>query len=288
MVAPPGRRRRLRWTGAFGLAGAIALLAVPAGTVAAPPEAPSGTLTITAATGSRVEVQRSGAPWEAGALGMQLRPGDRIHTGWKTSITVTFPDGSTATVAPMSLVQIKEISADGKKTLFLTLGEVTVEIQQLPGSRGDFRVITPTTTASVRGTRFSVLYDGSETVVSVIQHRVVVKPRHGRAVVVNQGHEVSSIARSVGRPVAIGRAGARDHALAPAKAIAVLTASISSGIDACQAKAYSVTLAHRPYGWRATVHVQAAPSFDTLWKIAGRRVTAMNSAAKAITAGCAR
>lgn len=138
----------------------------------------------------KVEVQRGAAPWEPAAKDMALAEGDHIHTGWKGHATVGFPDGSVVELQPMSLAAIEKTAfTEGgvsRGRILLRLGEVQAQIQKLPGSRGDFQVRTPTTTASVRGTHIQrISYDvGSGTQIRMGDEGLMaVLTPHGRVFV---------------------------------------------------------------------------------------------------------
>jgi hypothetical protein len=239
----------------------------------------------------KVEIQRGGATWEQANNGYKIKAGDKIHTGWKAGATMTFPDGSTVVVPPMSLILIEavELEANGQVkriAIFLQLGEVRVQVHRVAGAAGDFQVKTPTTTASVRGTIFSVLYDRATTIVSVKESVVSVKPRSGKAVDVSAGREVSSTATKVSKPVAIGKAGAPRGSVGPEKALALLNAALAKGFSACKIDADSVALKPIKRGWRATVKIVGAKHGSAIWRIAGKKVKPANKLAKSIVRGC--
>ena len=98
----------------------------------------------------KVEVQRNEGAWEPADASMTLKEGDRIHTGWKAGVTLTFPDGSTAVLKPMSMVVIEKNKSgpDGTTVwLVLRLGEVAAQIKRVRGNPADFQVKTPTSVA---------------------------------------------------------------------------------------------------------------------------------------------
>lgn|GEM_PF-6437563 len=238
----------------------------------------------------RVDVQLGGGAWFRATAGLQLHEGDKINTGWKASVTLTLPDGSTLVLAPMSLLIIEklDLGADGslKAHVFLRLGDVRAQVQKLIGSASDFIVRTPTTTASVRGTVFSVYYDGTTTIVSVTVHAVAVTPNSGKTVVVPAGKEVASSASKVGPIVAIGRAGAPPGSVGPAKALSILTKGISHGIAACKADIYSTTLRPAAHGWNAELQLVGYARGTANWTITGTTLKTANALATRIAHGC--
>ena len=250
-----------------------------------PPPPPSTSAVKISGLSRKVEVQLEDGAWQTATDSIELRPGTKIHTGFKAGATLTFPDGSTLDVKPMSLVLIRATGPNGQ-LVGLQLGEVKAEIQKLPSSRGDFNVRTPTTTASSRGTAFSVLYDGSATIVSVTTDSVLVTPNRGAAVTVPAGKEAASSATAVSPPTAIGKAGAPPGSVGPAKAVTLVTASIAGGLTRCKAQAYSVSLKPLKNGWRATVKVIGTHAGTAIWTIVGTKVSPTNALARKIAAGC--
>lgn len=222
--------------------------------------------------------------WAPAADGLKLKPGDRIHTGWKSSVVVNV-GGHSVALEPMTLLEIQQIGANGEVT-FLKLGEVKAQVHRITGSRADFKVKTPTTTASIRGTVFSVLYDGAASIVSVKQGSVDVKPNSGPAVTVTAGHEVASTAKAVGPVMPIGKAGAPRGSVGPAKAMALLTAALAKSFAACKVDAYSTALKPSKNGWRAMLKIVGAKKGTAIWTMSGLKVTPANPLAKKIAAGC--
>ena len=135
----------------------------------------------------KVEVQKSDGAWQPATVGMALVVGDKIHTGFKAVATVKFPDTSEVEVKPMSLVLIQKLD-DGtgqpKSRVWLRLGEVSATVNRTKGNAADFHVRTPTTTASVRGTRIERIayHPGIGTVIEMGSHGLLeVTSRAGRA-----------------------------------------------------------------------------------------------------------
>ena len=237
----------------------------------------------------KVELKRGGAGWEPLRESDTLQPGDQVHTGWRSSVTITLPDGSKVVLPPMSLIAIDRIDSNGTQ-IILRLGEVKAQIHKLGGSSGDFVVKTPTTTASIRGTTFSVRYDGSSTVVGVTEGTVAVKPAAGSSVDVRAGQEVASTRTAVGPPAAIGQAGAPSGSVGPAQATALLTRALTRGFAACRVDVAHTTdsFALKPVagGWRATLRIVGRRSGRAVWTIAGRRVAPRNALARRISRRC--
>lgn len=113
----------------------------------------------------KVEVQINEGNWQPATAGLKLSEGDKIHTGFKATCMLGFPDQSVVEVQPMSMIQLDRINVAGVQTrarLLLKTGEVKAQVNRSMGARGDFQVKTPTTTASVRGTEINrISYDQS-------------------------------------------------------------------------------------------------------------------------------
>ena len=248
------------------------------------PPSSSQSPTLSGIQGTKVEVQLGGGGWAPAADGLKLKPGDRIHTGWKSRVVVNV-GGHSVALEPMTLFEIQQIGANGDTT-FLKLGEVNAQVHRITGAAGDFKVKTPTTTASIRGTVFSVLYDGAATIVSVTQGSVNVKPNSGPALTVTAGHEVASTASSAGPLLPIGKAGAPPGSVGPGKAVALLTAALARNFAACKTNAYSAALKPSKNGWRAMLTIVGSKKGTAIWTISGLKIAPANPLAKKIAAGC--
>ncbi|MBI4858721.1 MAG: FecR domain-containing protein [Candidatus Riflebacteria bacterium] len=104
----------------------------------------------------QVEMQRAGGRWTKVEVGARLVPGDQLHTGFKATATIQFPDSSVVQVKPMSFLMIQaleETQGTVKSRIWMRLGEVNAQVGRERAGRSDFQVKTATCTASVRGTR---------------------------------------------------------------------------------------------------------------------------------------
>ena len=184
-----------------------------------------------------VKVSRAEGAFVPAVEGECIGKGDRVHTSFKAGVTLTLPDGSTMDVAQMSMIQIDEITYDGGRLrgrMWLRLGTVTSHINRSMGAASDFQVQTPTTVAAVRGTRFTVAYDGVATTVAVTESSVdVTAKKSGASVTVLAGQESRSTATSVSAPAKLGTSGRRGG-LTAAKALARLTSALSKPLAKCK------------------------------------------------------
>lgn len=163
-------------------------LTLIAGALAAPLAAQDLTATVTRVE-RKVEVQKGDQGFAPVTVGMAIAPGDKVHTGFKATCSLKFPDGSTLDVKPMSMVLLQKLEdSDGKLKgrVWLKLGEVSAEVAHPRGTDADFQVKTPTTTASVRGTSIHrIAYNPAfGTIVEMGAHGLLEAASHGGRVAV--------------------------------------------------------------------------------------------------------
>lgn len=127
---------------------------------------------------------------ETAVVGMFLYAGDRIKTAENSYTSVIFQDdGSRIKLASNSQLTLN--AARQKKTLskrlFLNAGKVWAKVTKTRGT--DFQVTTPTSVASVKGTRFALEEkEWGETWLWVVEDSVELRNRTGQ-IVVNQGEK---------------------------------------------------------------------------------------------------
>lgn len=109
----------------------------------------------------KVEIKAAGSStWQAASSGMELKLSDTISTGFDSMATVRI-DKNVLHVKALSRLSVDKLSSSNNKvstSTFLRVGRVDAEIQSAKGLTQDFKVQSPYSTASVRGTRFS--FDG--------------------------------------------------------------------------------------------------------------------------------
>lgn len=243
----------------------------------------------------KVELQRNESGWEPAVAGVKLANGDRVHTGFNASVVLTYPDGSRLLVGPMTIIQLTDIDVGPgggiRARVLLRTGEVTAQVNRSTGARGDFQVKTPTTTASTRGTKFSVAYDGSATTVKVTESSVAVTAGSASAIV-SAGQETRSTATSVAPPVPIG-SGFKSGGLGSGEALARLSGRLAGGLKRCRFGVVSSRLAPVAGGWSARLvivgakqGIKAKPKGTARFRLAGRRLKAGNALARRIAKGC--
>lgn len=122
------------------------------------------TATITEIAG-KVECKLPGTDWKAAKTGDVLPAGSLISTGFK-STAILKTESATLTVKPITRLTLEElIKSEGttKAQMFLMTGRVRAEVTPREGEKAEFKVKSPTATASVRGTGFE--FDGQNLLV---------------------------------------------------------------------------------------------------------------------------
>jgi len=135
---------------------ALALMAVLVpGVWAAAPEAVLQSLK------GKVEVKAPGTTaWVAATEGQTLSPAVTLSTGFDSSVVVVIGK-TTIQVKPLTRMTIDKLVEEGgavKTSTFLRVGNVSASVKSADGVKQDFKVQSPFSTASVRGTEFD--YDG--------------------------------------------------------------------------------------------------------------------------------
>lgn len=140
--------------------------------------------TVESLTG-KVEIRPQGGSWQAASEGQRIAPGSTVSTGFGSRATLRLAD-SLLEVDPltrMTLEELVETSDTVSTDVFVRVGRTRANVQSAEGVRSDFRMRSPITTASVRGTQFS--FDTKTT--SVTEGTVTVANFLGRSTSVAQG-----------------------------------------------------------------------------------------------------
>lgn len=183
------------------------------------------TATITEVAG-KVECKLPQQEWQPAKIGDILPAGSLISTGFK-STAILKTESATLTVKPVTRLSLEDlVKSEGttKTQMFLMAGRVKAEVTPKSGEKADFKIKSPTATASVRGTGFE--FDGNNLLVD--HGAVQFEPISGVGVsqVVAAG-ELSSVNSNgaVSIPVAVATGGSSSNAIAAA----VSSSSSSSG-----------------------------------------------------------
>jgi hypothetical protein len=127
-----------------------------------------------------VQVQAAGkGDWVPLNLGDKVLPGSRIKTHSDSSVEVSFEDGSSFFLKPNTELGLataqKKITSQWVRYLFLQLGRAITKVQGITGADPRFKIQTPSSIASVRGTEFRVAVDPEQkTLTEVLNGRVAV------------------------------------------------------------------------------------------------------------------
>lgn len=130
---------------------------VPAGGA---PAAESGVIVVTVVEGKARAKTAADAPWRRVVEGMRLPVGSEISTGPRARVTCSIPPGEEFVVDRMSNVTVLEAERRGNRQqtrLIMEYGRTAARVQAA-GIEHDMQIRTPATTASVRGTEYTV-YD---------------------------------------------------------------------------------------------------------------------------------
>jgi len=134
----------------------------------------------------KVEIQRPGAAWTTAKRGDSVFKGSIVSVGFRSSAVIQTED-STITVKALTRLSIEDIvkTSGGTKTeLYLSSGSVRTEVTPAAGQKAEFRVKSPTATASVRGTGFE--FDGVNLI--VFHGAVLLTSPTGRSRLVRRGY----------------------------------------------------------------------------------------------------
>lgn len=123
----------------------------------------------------KVEVL-NGNLWKALSVGDNLKSGDTIQTGFRSSAVLKIKD-STVNVEALTRMTVEQLSENSEKDnvrVFVKTGGVKSDVQKSNSKKIGFTVRTPVATASVRGTEFSVENTFSSTRVNTTRGKVAV------------------------------------------------------------------------------------------------------------------
>ena len=108
----------------------------------------------------KVDVMPPGKAWAPAVVGQKLDKGAQIATAFRSSATLALGDSLLA-VKPLTQMSIEKLVQTGnlvKTEVYLRVGKVKADVVTPQGLANDFKLKSPTATASVRGTSFE--FDG--------------------------------------------------------------------------------------------------------------------------------
>ncbi|EPF27779.1 hypothetical protein DWB79_11580 [Treponema medium] len=193
------------------------------------------TATVTEVAG-KVECKLPGNDWKTAKVGDTLPAGSFISTGFKSTAIIK-TESATLTVKPVTRLSLEElIKSEGttKTQMFLMAGRVKAEVTPKEGEKAEFKVKSPTATASVRGTGFE--FDGQNLLVDHGAVQFESGSGIGIPKMVASG-EFSTISRmgTVTTPVAVAT-NSSDNQLQAAQAASVRT---ESGVKSSNGNRYT-------------------------------------------------
>lgn len=251
--------------------------------------------TLIAASGEVSVRPAGGGPLRPVKVGEQLGKGDEMVTGVDADAQLKFADGTIMKVSEMTELLIADLLTKGSRmavTVALTLGEVSAKVNPKHAFQTDFKVTTPSGTAGVRGTVFSVFYDpSSRTIIETTREGSVEVDPAGpglATVLVPAGKEVQVTPKAITALAPIGKAGSRGGLNRRDALTKVLTivgkAKRPCRISTPRANAFAVKPAAG--GWAVAVRLTGKHKGTSKWTVKGRRVTAVNALAKRVRRGC--
>lgn len=118
--------------------------------------------TLSEVTGQIEVADSAEAPeWYTVSDGDRVSAGQRLRTGLDSQVTLTFFEGTTTTLAPNTDLLLNEIGGDWGDVLHVSLiqneGQTDHQVVPFENVEAAYDVFTPTGSASVRGTEFSVI-----------------------------------------------------------------------------------------------------------------------------------
>ncbi len=205
---------RMLSCGGAGAAISVGGVSIPGGAIVVAP-GPGGIAVGTAGTGiavaigpvrrarltqvnNNVEVQNANGGWVRAYEGQEVGPGDRVRTGYLSTISLRFWDGHSGQLRQKSQLTIRNNGAE------VSYGEMRVTTSQPMSVHSDFEVTTTACMVNVRGTIFTVMHDESpqSTLVWVEEGVVLVTPATSslQSVTLRSGQE-ARVTRSYMSPV---------------------------------------------------------------------------------------
>ena len=132
-----------------------------------------------------------------------VHEGDTIHLAEAASAQLRLQDGSTIDLSGGTVLSISELVSNElsyRARFSLLAGKTLSQVVRLLRPEDRFEIKTPSSTASVRGTRFTVEVINTETTYYAVEEGVVQVTMEDQAVDVMAGYEVTAV---VGQPLHI-------------------------------------------------------------------------------------
>lgn len=179
----------------------------------------------------KVECKLPGKDWKTAKTGDVLPAGSSISTGFKSTAILKM-EAATLTVKPVTRLSLEElVKSEGttKTQMFLMAGRVKAEVTPPEGEKAEFKVKSPTATASVRGTGFE--FDGQNLVVD--HGTVQLEAESGVGIPQSVGGgQFSTLSQTgtVTAPIAVTTASASSSAISDSRESASNTSAANSSV----------------------------------------------------------
>jgi hypothetical protein len=133
----------------------------------------------------KVEIQNPGEAWQPASTGMEVPVKATISTGFGGGAVLQV-GASTLTIRQLTRLRIDELATQNnvnRTNLVMPVGRIRTEVKSAAGTTTDFKLRSPVSTASVRGTGFET--DG--VTLSVFESIVAFLSESGISINVNTG-----------------------------------------------------------------------------------------------------
>ena len=133
-----------------------------------------------------------GIEWKRASMGMVLKEGTQISTGYGAEAELQLADSSIVNVYQLTQIGIDKFfreRAKVKTKINLKIGRVKAKVQRIEDELSDFDVVTPTSVVSARGTVTRVGETDFGTNASAEKHTIEVRDTKGRKEIVREGQE---------------------------------------------------------------------------------------------------
>ncbi|MCE9637283.1 MAG: choice-of-anchor D domain-containing protein [Planctomycetes bacterium] len=155
--------------------------------------------------GTGVEYRILPGDWTKLLPGQELPPGAEIACDPDASVQLEMPDGTGIDMGPGTQIKVAAFFKKGGRVeaeILATFGDIVSRIPRHDVVRSDFKIRSPTATASVRGTAFTTSIDPAtgDTTYRVTEGTVAVKPtaRGSKTILVKAGNQVTVTKKGAG------------------------------------------------------------------------------------------
>ncbi len=124
------------------------------------------------------------------SMGTAMEAGDLIKTGARSTMELTYDDGSRITISENSSAKVGSSSVKGSDSVTLLSGNLGGKFSKM--KKEDRRVYTPTTICAIRGTEFTVSVSrGGDSRVDLSEGRLAISNPYG-GTDLNQGEKIEA------------------------------------------------------------------------------------------------